>query len=198
MLKPTFFLTFILSTFLSFGGIVEDSTTVDSNVYTHVTRRAAIFSAIIPGSGQIYNEIGHRKVSNRKNRAWWKVPLIYGGLGACGYYFYQNNKWANLTKQEYLFQEKNPGSILDERFTGYSTSQLLNGDDNSFAGYDNFARNRDLLIFGFVGIWALNVIEAYVDAHFVSFDVSDDLSMSWNPTVIGNQAPGVSLRLNFN
>ena len=53
------------------------------------------------------------------------------------------------------------------------------------------------LIFGFIGVWGLNVIEAYVDAHFVTFDVSEDLSFSWAPTVLANQHAGLSLRLNL-
>lgn len=167
--------------------------------YIHNRSRAALFSGVIPGGGQIYNEFGYRKMSNKKHRAWWKVPLIYGGLGVCGYYFYDNNKWANLSRQEWLERDANDSlSYFDIRFNGLSKDQLINGDGNDFIGYDQFARRRDIFTFAFIGIWALNVVEAYVDAHFVSFDVSQDLSMRTYPTLLGGRNPGITLQFQFN
>ncbi len=56
----------------------------------------------------------------------------------------------------------------------------------------------DIFAFAFIAVWGLNVMEAYVNAHFVTFDVSEDLSLSWSPTLIGYQHPGLGLRLHFN
>jgi hypothetical protein len=177
----------------------NDSTNADSDKYPHNRSRAALLSALLPGSGQIYNEIGYRKHAGKKHRAWWKVPIIYGGLGACGYYFYQNNKMANLTRQEWLERDANEDLVFyDERFNGYSKNQLIDGNGGDFPGYDNFARRRDIFIFAFVGVWGLNVLESYVDAHFVTFDVSEDLSFSTSPTLLGLRHPGLSLQLHFN
>lgn len=212
MLRIAVIISFFTICSASFAGIVDDSlTTGVVEEKQHITRRAAIWSAVIPGAGQIYNEIGYRQISNKKHRAWWKVPLIYGGLGACGYYYYQNNKFANLTKQEWLFRKNNEGAILDERFadypfdetdTTYEVSSLINGytdvNGNDVHGFDTFSRRRDIFIFAFIGVWGLNVIEAYVDAHFVTFDVSDNLSLSAYPTMLGPRYPGLSLQLNFN
>ena len=216
MLKSAFFLALTLFTF-SVGAQDVDSLSGDLDDdlnsvtgYTHFTKRAAIFSALIPGAGQIYNEIGYRKIPQKKNRAWWKVPIIYGGLGVCGYYFYHNNKYAALTKQEFLFRENNNGALLDQRFadypvdTGDTTNRVFSLIDGyssggvDYLGFDKYANRRDLFLFGFVGVWALNVIEAYVDAHFVTFDVSEDLSLSIYPTIFANRSPGLSLKFDFN
>lgn len=218
MLKSAFLFGIIFFAFTAKSQINGDTlaTDVDVNLatedgYTHYTKRAAIWSAVIPGAGQIYNEIGYRKIPQKKNRAWWKLPIIYGGLGACGYYYYQNNKFAYLTKKEFLFREENSGEILDQRFadypvddddTTYRAFSLINGyrdaDGFTVPGFDKFANRRDLFMFGFIGVWALNVIEAYVDAHFVTFDVSEDLSMSVHPTIFANRSLGLSLTFDFN
>lgn len=175
--------------------------TLSDSTYTHITKRAAILSACIPGAGQFYNEIGYRNIPNKKNRSWWKIPVIYGGLGVCGYYFYQNNKFANLTKQEYLFQVENEG-FLDERFVNYPSENTLivgyESDNITYKGFDNYAQRRDLFIVGFIAVWGLNVLEAYVDAHFVTFDVSEDLSLNWYPTLLANKYPGFGIQLNLN
>ncbi len=169
--------------------------------YSHITNRAALWSTFIPGAGQFYNEIGYRKIPNKKNHAWWKIPVIYGGLGVCGYYFYQNNKFANLTKKEYLFQVDNEG-YLDARFANYpSELDLIDGytvDNVRYKGFENYAQRRDLFFVSMIAIWGLNVLEAYVDAHFVTFDVSEDLSLNWFPTVTANKYPGLGVQLNFN
>ena len=215
MLKSAALLVLIM---VSFSGWTQiDTLSDDSGVnaatesgYTHFTKRAAIWSAIVPGAGQIYNEFGYRKIPQKKHRAWWKVPIIYGGLGACGDYFYQNNKFAYLTKKEFLFREENNGTVLDQRFIDYpvvdsdTTNRvftLINGyssDGTDYLGFDQYANRRDLFLFGFVGVWALNIIEAYVDAHFVTFDVSEDLSLSITPTIFANREPGLSLIFDFN
>lgn len=182
------------------ASVWDDSTATNTDTYQHKRSRAALFSAIIPGAGQIYNEIGYRRYANKKHRAWWKVPIIYGGLGVCGYYFYHNNKFANLTKQEWLERDANEDLVYyDQRFSGLSKDDLIGGNTTvEFPGYDIYARRRDIFIFAFIGVWGLNVIESYVDAHFVTFDVSEDLSLTTYPTMLGPRQPGISLNLQFN
>lgn len=217
MLKSAVLLTLTLFTISGWSQTIGDSLSKDAGVnlsteegYTHYTKRAALWSAVIPGAGQIYNEIGYRKIPQKKNRAWWKVPIIYGGLGVCGYYFYRNNKLAYLTKKEFQFREENNGAILDQRFVDYPFNasdttnrvfSLINGYSSGgvdYLGFDKYSSRRDLFLFGIVGVWALNIIEAYVDAHFVTFDVSEDLSMSIYPTIFANRQPGLSLTFDFN
>ncbi|MCH2234312.1 MAG: DUF5683 domain-containing protein [Crocinitomicaceae bacterium] len=174
--------------------------------YTHIRKRAAIWSVCLPGSGQIYNEVGYRKYAGKKHRAWWKVPIIYGGLGATGYFFYNNYSEARGLKQEILYRRDNQGMMLN--YTNYSNEDsLINGYTEydpftdmvlTFKGFNARARDRDLLIFAFAGVWLLQTIEAYVDAHFVTFDVSDKLTFSWNPRYFNNtETVGLDLRLRF-
>ena len=190
-----------LSSFISFGSY---SLKLDST-YHHKTGRAALLSAIIPGAGQVYNEIGYRKYADKKHRAWWKVPIIYGGLGACSYYFYQNNKWASLIKQEYLYREVNDNAVYDTRLSHYESQDALingytasvDGENVEILGFNTYSKRRDIFIFAFIGVWGLNVVEAYVDAHFVTFDVSEDLAINWAPVILPNYSPGINLTLTF-
>lgn len=199
MAKHGIILLLFLSLYLSSFG--QNSMLKNDSAYFHNRKKAAILSAIIPGSGQIYNEIGYRKVQNKKHRAWWKAPLIYGGLGTCAYYFYTNNQNANLLKQEYQFREANDGQVLDQRLINYSSqSELISGyssGDITVPGFDLYAKRRDLFVLAFVGVWGINVVESFVDAHFVTFDVSEDLSLSWHPRFYDYKTPGLSLTLNF-
>ncbi len=199
---PKILILFALSIFssVSYG---QDSL-LNKSDYTHMPKRAAIWSAVIPGAGQIYNERGYWIIPQKKHRAWWKVPIIYGGLGACGYFFFQNNKQASLLKQEFLFRDAQPdpeapGLFFDERFSEYEgTQSLITGQNQDLEGFDFFSQRRDYFIIGFLGVWGLNVIEAYVDAHFVTFDVNENLSFNWQPTLLQNRTPGIQLQLNFN
>lgn len=196
---------------------LKDTFVVDTS-YHHSWKRASIWSACIPGSGQIYNEFGYRKVQNKKNRAWWKVPIIYGGLGATGYFFYQNTITARALKAEWLFRDANPGQLLYEEYYTWTSDELLSGfltpklskDGQQLynlkgeplyetvPGFDIAAKRRDLLAFGFMALWGLQVVEALVDGHFVTFDVSEDLSLSWSPVMLGYSTAGVALRLDIN
>ena len=200
MLKKLLLSLLIIGGSCSFA-FTQNADLISDGAYVHSHKRAAMWSSFIPGAGQFYNELGYRKVAEKRNLAWWKIPVIYGGLAACGYYFYHNNQFANLTKQEYQFRQNNVG-YLDQRFANYpdSTSLIVGYTANNvdYLGFNTYANRRDLFLVGFIAVWGLNVIEAYVDGHFVSFDVSEDLSFSWHPTFIGNKYLGLGLNLNFN
>lgn len=195
----------------------RDSIKADT-VYTHSYKKAMLWSAFIPGAGQIYNEFGYRKIPQKKNRAWWKVPIIYGLLGTGGYFFYDNLITAKYLKEEWLYRDNNAGAHFNIEYDMWDNDELLNGiitqkiDKNGnllytakgepiyteLPGFDKAAKRRDMLAFGLAAIWGLNVVEAIVDAHFVTFDVSSDLSLSWSPTMLNFSTPGLALRLNFN
>lgn len=174
----------------------------------HFPNRAALYS-LFPAGGQIYNELGYRKHSNKKHRAWWKVPIIYGGLGACGYFWYKNMKMTQLLKKEILWRRDNGDSLFyhydfqnysseNELISGYSEFDSGTGTTISHLGYDEYARRRDLLLFGTIGVYGIQILEAYIDAHFVTFDVSEDLSLSVYPTMLAPRSPGLSIGFQFN
>lgn len=192
----------------------RDSIKADT-IYHHSYKRAALWSTFIPGAGQIYNEFGYRKIPQKKNRAWWKVPIIYGLLGTAGYYFHQYTVQSKRLKDEWIFRNDSLGTFLYPEYELWTPLELLDGkaidkvDKNGNLVYDEFgavvqvespgfntaAKRRDLLIFGFAAIWGLQIVEALVDAHFVTFDVSQDLTLSWSPTLLSYSTPGVTLRL---
>ena len=161
------------------------STTIDT---THSVKKAVIFSAVIPGAGQIYN---HRAMPPKKRKAFWKVPLIYAGLGATGYFLLQNNSLQRSLKMEYNLREKSDFSqTFDSQWEQYDSQGVLNL-------YNQRLNQRDLFILAFGAVYILQVVDAAVEAHFVQFDVSEDLSLNLHPTMLGLASPGLRLTLNF-
>lgn len=147
--------------------------------------RAALYSAIIPGAGQVYN--GH----------YWKVPVIYAVGGTLGYLIVDNNKKYQDYRLSYAFETDDDPAT--EQFIKSKDGQVLNLSTNALRnGRDLYRRNRDLSFILLVLAYGLNVMEANVGAHLNEFDISDDLSMHWQPSVqfasFGAQpAPGLSL-----
>lgn len=162
-----------------------DTASVAAKDTVHSVRKAAIFSAVLPGAGQIYNHLampkGHKK-------AYWKVPLIYAGLGATGYFMIQNNRLKNELRTEY--SSRIAGNDPSTQFAQYDNAGILQL-------YAIHRTRRDLSILAFGVVYLLNVADAAVEAHFVSFDVSDNLSMSFQPALLYNYTPGIGMTLNF-
>lgn len=155
---------------------------------SHSVKKAVIFSAIVPGAGQVYN---HLVMPKGKKKAFWKVPLIYAGLGATGYYMIQNNSLQKSLKKEYRLRE---GSgfleTFDPKWSQYD-------DQGVIALYDQHLNRRDLFIIAFGAVYILQVVDAAVEAHFVNFDIGEDLSVSLHPTMMGMQQPGLKLAFKF-
>jgi hypothetical protein len=200
MAKSICILVFIYG--FAYGGLAKDTLKVkDTDTsYVHYPKRSALFS-LIPGGGQIYNEYGYHKYG-KKNRAWWKVPLIYGALTATSYFWYQNYQRSQLLKEEILYRRDfgdstNLHSVLATYTTEFQLTSGYTDDSAESRGFDDVAKRRDLLLFATIGVFGLQMLEAYVDGHFVSFDVSEDLSLSWYPRMLTPSAPGISLAFNF-
>jgi hypothetical protein len=155
---------------------------------THSPRKAVIRSLSFPGLGQIYNRHG----------IWWRLPLIYGGLGALAYNIYTNGKDYNAFLKESEWRAH--GRIGDEPLPYYMGSPILNVADQTIYDYkDNLRRNRDLSIFGFILVWGVNAIDAYIDAKFThSYSMDNDLSFKVTPSLMGTPATGPVYASNFN
>lgn len=135
-------------------------------------KKAALFSAIIPGSGQIYTE------------KYWKVPIVYAGIITSIYFIDENNKKYKNYKEAALLSYDSGENQL-----GYSYSELK-------ILKDYYRRNRDVSYFSLVGIYILNIVDASVNAHLYNFDVSDDISINIKPHLsLYNSV--VTLSLNF-
>lgn len=170
--------------FQSFGQ--QDSTEVQDTV-THSVRKATILSAVIPGGGQIYN---HLAMPKGKKKAFWKVPLIYAGLGTLGYFIVDNHRTVLELRDQYR--------IIDGGGTATGIWSIYGSDKSAILSlHDQFAQWRDLSIIGFAAVYAVQVIDAAVEAHFVNFDVSEDLSLRISPTLMTQQSAGIKISLNF-
>lgn len=151
----------------------------------HSVRRATLLSAIIPGSGQIYNHLAQQK-GNKK--AAWKVPLIYVSLGVASYFLISNHQEVLNLRREYRFREENPN--FTNNYTAYDIQGLLTLESQN-------ANFRDFSILGLVLIYSLQVADAAVEAHFVNFDISEDLTLAVKPWNHRMSHIGLSLSLNF-
>lgn len=135
-------------------------------------RSAAIKSAILPGLGQIYN------------KKYWKLPIIYGALGTSGAVFVYNIK--NYKDLKFAYAAKYKASLpppqrdSTDYFKIKPTLEPLSLESLRF-NRDQFRRNVDYSVLVFMVLWGLNVIDAAVDAHLKSFDVSPDISLQIKP-----------------
>lgn len=145
----------------------------------HSPHKATMFSAVVPGLGQVYNE------------KYWKLPIIYGLTGVFIYAFDFNNEQYNKYKNAYADFE----AEKIDRFEGYTDKDII------LRLKDSYRRNRDLNVIAMAGIYMLNVIDATVDAHLFDYDISDDLSLNIQPSLmrsIDNQnALGFTCRIVF-
>ena len=154
-------------------------------------RKASILSAILPGLGQAYNSLGQPL----RHQKYWKIPIIYGGLGGLGYFFVVNNNEYNYFRKNLIAENDDDPSTTNT--TRWSTSELQTQKTT-------YRKRRDLAAVGVILVYILNIIDANVDAHLKTFDVSDDLSMRVEPwqnvynTGTGfKAAAGISIKLNF-
>lgn len=130
-----------------------------------IARKATIRSAILPGWGQAYN------------KKYWKIPIVYGALGvSAGIFFYNLKTYKQLRHAVVYRQDTIPGNdeLIAPDLQQLSTSSLI--------FYRNaYRQNIDYSVLAFLLLWGLNVVDATVDAHLKSFDVSPDLSMKIKP-----------------
>jgi hypothetical protein len=144
----------------------------------HSPHKAAIYSAILPGLGQAYN------------KKYWKIPLVYGGFAAFGYFIGFNNNNYQVSKNAY--RDLTDGDDSTTSYLKLKQIEYYNLDNPSdverlkhglLRRQDYFRRNRDLLVILTIGFYGLNIIDASVDAHFFNWDISDDLTLRWQPTL---------------
>ena len=157
------------------GDVKEVPVPLDS-AYIHSPKKATIMSAVIPGLGQIYN------------KKYWKVPIIYGGFAVAGYFLNDNLK--NIDKYKNGYIAETDGDPTTFNTTGYNTRQL----DLLINQYKQW---RDLSYIAFAAIYALNIIDANVDAHLFYFDVSEDISLNIVPYMSPVRSQGLGLSISL-
>ena len=141
-------------------------------VNVHSPRKASIRSAILPGLGQAYN------------KSYWKIPIVYGALGATAAVFAYNLNNYKDTRFAYQAKYKASLPIPQRDSTDYFKirSDLTPLSQETLRFYrDQFRRDIDYSVLFFLIAWGLNVVDATVDGHLKSFDVSPDLSLKIKP-----------------
>ena len=160
--------------------------------------RSMWLGLVFPGGGQIYN------------RKYWKLPIIYGGFLGCVYALTWNSQMLHDYSQAYLdIMDTDPNTKSYEKMLpiGYDITGREERFKTIFKNKKNFfRRNRDLSIFAFAGVYLLAVVDAYVDGELSTFDISDDLSLHLEPTIIQTSSaktlglenvPGVKFTLSY-
>ena len=145
-------------------------------------KRAMWLAIVVPGAGQIYN------------RKYWKLPIFYGGFLGC----YYAMRWNNMMYRDYSqgYIDLNDGNLETQSYNqfmhlGMTIDESKPADVQRFSNKfkkrkDYYRRYRDMSAFILIGVYALSVIDAYVDASLSEFDISNDLSLRVSPSVINN------------
>lgn len=159
--------------------ITNQSVTKDTLAY-HSPKKASLLSAALPGLGQAYN------------KKYWKIPVIYAGLFGLGYAvgFYHSNY---VIYRDAYIAKTDTNSLTIDHYPEIDAAVLLENNDY-------YRKNRDIFIIAAVGMYVINIIDASVDAHLFTFDVSDDLSINVNPVFYSSfqskeNYAGISLRI---
>ena len=161
--------------------------------------RASMYASIIPGLGQFYN------------KKYWKIPILFGGIGGVAYAISFNSERYNYYRgayRDFIIRDPANKSYLEIIQGTPITEERIYGDAQQwFRDYLNnsknrFKRYRDISYAGMVFVYMISIIDASIDAHFYYFDMSDDLSFMIEPAYfhlngdIGG-AFGINLKLTF-
>lgn len=142
-------------------------------------KKALWLAIVFPGGGQIYN------------RKYWKIPLVYGGFLGCMYALTWNNTMYRDYSQAYIdIMDKDDNTKSYENFIpkSYDIQANLSRLQDLFKRKKNFYRRyRDMSVFCMIGVYALSIVDAYVDAELSSFDISPELSMKVHPTIMNDR-----------
>ena len=159
----------------------------------HSPTKATIMSACLPGLGQIYNG------------KWWKVPIVYAGLGGLGYLVYSNYSEYSSYLHAYEFKT---GDLPEGMTLNAHETELANKyASNQLQTYkESYRRDFEFYTILTVAWYGLNILDACVDGHLYNYDISDDLSLSVDPYLRHAEQPikipqyaqvGLSFKLNF-
>ena len=170
----------VLISFVCFGQQQDLSNSFKKEIDPLRPAKAAFYSAVLPGLGQVYN------------KRYWKLPLIYGGIGASIYYYDLNNK--NFKRYRNAYKRRLAG-FTDDEFQG-----LIFDNDRLIDGMNFYKQFRDQSMLFIIGTYFLNILDANIDAHLKQYNINQNLSlkpyMDQNP-VVADHHFGVSLKFNF-
>lgn len=143
------------------GGQFRTDVVLTDNVDPNIPSRAAFYSALLPGAGQLYN------------KKYWKIPIVYGLLGGGVWLYNDQNKEYNRYRDAY---RRRLAGFTDDEFTNQDTGQQEITNDGLIRSQRTFQRNKELSILLTVGVYVLQIVDANVDGHLRGFTIDDDLS----------------------
>lgn len=166
--KHYLILIFIAYSWLSFAqiaketdAVIEQKKPVNYKIDPLAPARAAFYSAIIPGLGQA------------KNKKYWKIPIIYAALGTGLYFYTDNNKVYKRYRNAY---KRRLAGFNDDEFYGLGTTPILS-NEALIRAQQTLRRNKELSLLITIGLYALNILEANVDAHLLQYNVDNNLAI---------------------
>lgn len=159
----------------------SDTSSIEPKIIKNKSaRKASIYSAVLPGLGQAYN------------KKYWKIPIIYAGIGGFAYMFYSNHI-------NYMYYRKNLLAVTDD---DPNTTNEISGYDQTGLQAEKlrYKKLRDVGIIGFSLVYIFNIVDANVDAHLKTFDVNDNLSFKIKPVFssTSNNSFGLGLGIKIN
>ena len=165
--------------------VVKEKKVISKNIYNPLSpSKAAFYSAVFPGGGQAYN------------KKYWKVPLAWAAVGIPTYFYLNNNSEYKRYREAYKLRKRG----LEDEFTLEDGTELI-----SLTGLERAQKtlrgNRDLSLLVVILGYALQIVEASVNAHLLQFDASDDITIK--PTIINNtttlepSSVGLSFKYSF-
>lgn len=144
--------------------VVKDSMLQKEEYNPLAPAKAAFYSAVIPGLGQVYN------------KKYWKIPIIYAGMAAGIYFYKQQDDDYNRFRNAY---KRRLAGYTDDEFYGSGSTALIS-NDRLINAQKSAQTNKDISIIVTIAFYLLNVVDANVDAHLRQYEVSDDLSLQPN------------------
>ncbi len=138
--------------------VVNDSILPKEEYNPLAPAKAAFYSAVVPGLGQVYN------------KKYWKIPIIYAGMAAGIYFYKQQDDDYDRFRNAY---KRRLAGYDDDEFQGISSERLINAQKSA-------QKNKSISIIVTVAFYLLNVVDANVDAHLRQYEVSEDLSLQPN------------------
>lgn len=151
-------------------GLAKDGTVVIvEEDKEHIPSKAAMYSAVFPGLGQIYN------------KRYWKLPIVYAAIGGGVY----GVVWNQKNYKEFLNAYKIRISGGADKYLPYLTTE-----EQLISWMDFYRNQRDLSIIITIGLYAFNILDAYVDAHLINFNINKDLALKVEPTAFPNAIAG--------
>nr|WP_317172469.1 DUF5683 domain-containing protein [Gelidibacter maritimus] len=123
--------------------------------------RAAFYSAVLPGLGQAYN------------KKYWKIPIVYAAIGTGVYFYLDNDKTYDRYRSAY---KRRLAGFTDDEFYGDGTTPRVSSE-GLIRAQNTLRRNKELALLITIGLYALNIIDANVDAHLLQYNLDENLAL---------------------